>query len=70
MVHPDDLERIENEIGEQIGQSQRKMDYVEYRITRKDGSVIWVDDYGHLVKDEKQGSIFYVFISESKDQRR
>ena len=70
MVHPDDLNRIENEIVKQIEHTERKMDYVEYRIIRKDGSVIWVDDYGHLVKDEKQGSVFYVFIAESKDQRR
>ncbi len=69
MVHPDDLNRIESEIAEQVNNSDKKMDYIRYRIIAKDGSVRWIDDCGHLedsgVNDcDKQ---FYVFISDITD---
>ena len=38
MVHPDDLERVENSISYQIANSANNLDYVEYRIRQKDGS--------------------------------
>ena len=39
LVHPDDLDGIEQSIMEQIADSQYDLDYVEYRIVRKDGAV-------------------------------
>ena len=39
MVHPQDLARVEWEIHDQIKQSDRSMDYIKYRIVRKDGTV-------------------------------
>ncbi len=49
MVHPDDFEAIQSSIDDQIASKDntRAVDYVVYRIIRKDGSVRWVDDYGH-----------------------
>ena len=64
IVHPDDLERVESYIAHQIAGNPQALDYVEYRIIRKDGEVCWVEDFGHLVHDEKEGDIFYVFISD------
>ena len=64
IVHPDDLERVEAYIARQIGNDFQGLDYVEYRITRKDGEICWVEDFGHLVHDETEGDIFYVFISD------
>ena len=64
IVHPDDLERVEAFIAHQIASDLQALDYVEYRIIRKDGGVCWVEDYGHLVHDETEGDIFYVFISD------
>ena len=64
IVHPDDLERVEAFIEHQIANDLQSLDYVEYRIIRKDGSVCWVEDFGHLVHDETEGDIFYVFISD------
>ncbi len=46
------------------------MDYVEYRIVRKDGTVRWVDDYGHYTETDAYGGIFYVFISDITDKRK
>ncbi|MBO5371236.1 MAG: EAL domain-containing protein [Lachnospiraceae bacterium] len=68
MVHPDDLERVENEITEQIRSSEEKEDYVEYRIIRKDGEVRWITDCGHLDESEKDNPLFYVFISDVTDR--
>lgn len=69
MVHPEDIGRVEWEIQEQIKNSDKKMDYIQYRIIRKDGSVRWIDDCGHLEEQQsdKDGSVFYVFISDVTD---
>ena len=65
IVHPDDLDRVESYIGNQIEDDfHQALDYVEYRIIRRDGSICWVEDFGHLVHDETEGDIFYVFISD------
>ena len=64
IVHPDDLERVEAYIAHQIEGNLQEHDYVEYRIVRKDGEICWVEDFGHLVHDETEGDIFYVFISD------
>lgn len=62
MVHPDDYARITREINSQIDQSSSEMDYVEYRIVKKDGTVCEVLDYGHLVHTNYNDDVFYVFI--------
>ena len=68
MVHPEDLERVEKEIAEQIQHSDEKMDYIRYRIIRKDGEVRWVDDWGHLEEGlDLDGKLFYVFIYDITD---
>ena len=48
LVHPDDYESVSKTIWEQI--SHDDMDYLEYRIIRKDGQVRWVDDFGHYTE--------------------
>ena len=68
IVHPDDLASVENSIKEQISQSQEDLDYVEYRIIRKDGEVRWVEDYGHFAHSEIAGDVFYVFISDATER--
>ena len=69
IVHPDDLERTETAIAEQIAANKDNLDYVEYRITRLDGEVRWITDYGHFVHTETYGDIFYVFISDATAMR-
>lgn len=68
MVHPEDRKRVQWEIHEQVKQSDRKMDYIRYRIIRKDGEVRWIDDCGHLENGEStDGKLFYVFITDITD---
>ncbi len=70
VVYPEDWDEVEKNIKRQIFDNRYDMDYVEYRIRRKDGTMIWVEDYGHFVKNEAVGDIFYVFIGESTDERK
>lgn len=69
MVHPDDLESVERSITHQIAASTYDMDYVEYRITRRDGSERWIEDYGHFVSSD-DGDYFYVFINDATEKMR
>jgi len=66
MVHPEDLQRVQFGIDEQIKSSDANTDYIQYRIVRKDGSVRWVDDWGRLEESGFSGEkdVFYVFIQD------
>ena len=69
MLYPEDYRAISESIDHQIAVSDDNMDYVEYRIVRKDGQVRWVDDYGHYTETEAYGGIYYVFISDITEKR-
>lgn len=69
MVYPDDLEGVEQSIAEQIAASQLDLDYVEYRIVRKDGTLGWIQDYGHFVRSKALGDIFYVFLVDATEKQ-
>jgi PAS domain S-box-containing protein len=60
MVYKDDRERVLQEIDDQI--RIRPFDTCEYRIEKKDGSLVWVHDEGHLVSDQSGKKWFYVVI--------
>ena len=71
MVHPDDFQRIQDSIDSQIDDDAGdSMDYVEYRIIRKDGSVRWVDDFGHYSYSPEYGDLYYVFISDITEKKK
>lgn len=67
--HPEDYEKISASIDEQIFAQNSDNDYVEYRIIRRDGSVRWVDDYGHYAETDAYGGIYYVFISDITEKK-
>ncbi len=66
MVHPEDLKRVRQEIGQQVKQTDKQLDFIRYRIVRKDGTIRWIDDCGHLEDcgSEEDSRLFYVFISD------
>lgn len=69
MVHPDDIEATEKSIEKQIFTSDSNgLDYVEYRIVRKDGEIRWIEDYGYFVHTSLYGDIFYVFIEDATER--
>lgn len=69
LVHPDDLDEVEESIRTQIEGSQYDLDYVEYRIRRRDGAIRWIEDYGHFVHTDGIGDIFYVFLGDATEKR-
>ena len=71
MVHPEDYNTIQDSITEQIARpsNSRSIDYVVYRIIRKDGTVRWVDDYGHFATLPGYGEVYYVFIEDVTENR-
>ena len=69
LVHPDDLEAVEASIETQIASSRFDLDYVEYRVTAKDGSIRWIEDYGHFVHSDVVGDVFYVFLVDATEKR-
>ena len=63
MVHPEDRERIEKEIWSQVEGNEWKLDYIKYRIVRKDGTIGFISDFGHLVENTNdEESYFQVFL--------
>lgn len=68
LVHPEDLEQVEQSIHSQISQSEEGLDYVEYRAVRKDGSIRWIKDYGRFVHTSLYGDVFYVFVEDATDR--
>ncbi len=69
MLYPEDYNLVCHSIREQVEDGQGQMDYVAYRIIRKDGAIRWVDDYGHYTDTEAYGGIYYVFISDITEKR-
>ena len=69
MLHPDDYKAVSASIVEQIRENEDQMDYAQYRIIRKDGSIRWVDDYGHYTDTDSYGGIYYVFLSDITEKK-
>ena len=69
LVYPEDFDYVQKSITTQISDGN-DMDYVEYRIRAKDGSIKYVKDYGRLVRTKKYGDVFYVFINDITEEAR
>lgn len=70
MVHPKDFEAVNESIQAQVQDGKYQQDYVEYRIHRKDGTIRWIENYGHFIHCEEAGDIFYVFVGDATDKRK
>ena len=69
MLHPEDVNSVEDAVADQVRKSDDNVDHVEYRIIRKDGQIRWIDDYGHYSESENYGGLYYVFISDITEKR-
>lgn len=61
-VYPDDVDRVEQSISEQIRNNKREMDEVDYRIRTNDGQTLRIRDLGRLIHDPGLGDLFYVAL--------
>lgn len=56
MVHPDDLERVAQEVSSYSGEEGRQeFSHRPYRIVTKDKEVRWLDDRTFIRRNEKGG---------------
>ena len=69
IVYPDDFDYVQKSINSQI-KEDNDLDYVEYRIKAKNGTVKYIKDYGRFVKTKKYGDIFYVFVNDVTEEER
>ena len=69
IVHPEDFNRVQKSIESQITETNN-LDYVEYRIRTKKGTLKYVRDYGRFVKTKNYGDIFYVFLNDITLEQR
>ncbi|MCR5089706.1 MAG: response regulator [Oscillospiraceae bacterium] len=69
MVHPDDVQMVQDSINRQIKAKYGSYDHVEYRIITKSGAVRWLDDYGHFSWSRDFGDVFYVFLFDITEKR-
>ncbi len=73
IIHPDDREKAEREIWEQIRMQQKATrnnqkhydDFVSYRVQTKDGEEKEIMDLGRLIHMDNYGDVFCVFIRET-----
>ena len=63
LVHPDDLDAIEDSIWGQVS-TLDKYDHIYYRIVTKAGRLVTVEDFGRLVETPGERPVFYVFLVE------
>lgn len=67
LLHPDDVERVEKSIWEQIGaKKDGSNDYVKFRFARKDGRYAAVLDHGRIVESANYGRVFYVLMIDAE----
>ena len=52
MVHPEDYNKIQNQIQAQTMFGEKRHDYVRYRIVTKKGDTRYIEDFGHLMHGE------------------
>jgi two-component system, cell cycle sensor histidine kinase and response regulator CckA len=67
-VHPEDLPRIVAELDESIASGQPRN--AEYRYRCEDGSYLWLETVGNLIKDENGAPQKIIFSSRDITERR
>lgn len=69
LMFPDDTERIREEIEQQIGLGETVVD-IEFRLVKRDGSLIWVDAFIAPLEDPNQDAVQLIAIGRIVSRRR
>lgn len=70
IIHPEDLDMIDRTLSLQSFNEGEPLPPMEYRILRSDETDRWVEDYRRLVRCEKIGDAFFLFITDVTDKRK
>jgi PAS domain S-box-containing protein len=69
LIHPDDLENYREEVGRVVAHRDESI-HIEYRIRKKDGSIVIVKEDGYFVVDETGNKTQMVgFVGDVSEQR-
>lgn len=68
MICPEDLEAVWPLVHKQLSEGNTKE--IEYRVRRKDGSLIWLLDRGQLVEREDGTGYFYCILIDETETKR
>ena len=66
IVHPEDYQEVSRSIAKQISENESNLDFVKYRIITRSGKIKRVRDYGHLVHNDSDADLYYVFLVEER----
>lgn len=69
IVCQEDLGAVEDALRRQVEAKKYDLDYLEYRIRRKDGIIRWVEGCGHFIRSEEVGDVFCIFLGDPTDER-
>ncbi|WP_049962300.1 EAL domain-containing protein [Oribacterium sp. FC2011] len=64
MVHKDDYSKVKKSKNIQIETDSDQFEKVRYRIVTNNGNIKYIEDFGRYYKDDDEGPLFYVFLSE------
>ncbi len=67
-IHPGDLQRIEDAVGQAVATGERYKQ--EYRLVRKDGAIRWVDVRGECLRDEQGQPSRFVGVAVDVTERK
>ena len=67
LIVPEDFDRVCREIAESFRTSDKYT--VEYRLKRKDGTILWVSDLGKLALDPEGNEVIYCFITDINERK-
>jgi len=71
IIHPEDLERVENEVTRYSSEEGRdRFSHEPYRIVTKSGNIKWVEDKTYIRRDENNNITHYQGIVEDITTRR
>lgn len=66
-ILPDDFDYVKHRVGEELRRGDSF--YLEYRVQRKDGSIIWVAEMGKKVYEHEE-EVLYGFITDITERKR
>lgn len=67
MIHPDDRDQAVAQVRDQLRRGNSVE--IEYRVRRKDGTVLWVLDKGQLVEEDGEEYLYCVLVDVTRDKR-
>jgi PAS domain S-box-containing protein len=60
LIHPDDRQEVYRQIDKNLAADINEFERMDYRLIRKDSSVIWVEDHTVVIRDERGEPVQFI----------